>query len=130
MNYGKRDVDAKGIRISTAKQGFSILSETRKSYTNQEGCLLLCYPDSTQGYRSSLSLHLYDSVTPAPVDIVTILLVLSSRLFAAAAQSIYWYSQWLKTGDRTFLEAILRYNGDDCRTTYHIKDWLANFIQG
>jgi uncharacterized protein len=49
---------------------------------------------------------------------------------ASGAQSIYWYSQWLKTGDRTFLEAILRYNEDDCRATYHIKDWLANFIQG
>ncbi len=49
---------------------------------------------------------------------------------AGGAQSIYWYSQWLKTGDRAFLEAILRYNEDDCRATYHIKDWLANFIQG
>lgn len=48
---------------------------------------------------------------------------------ASGAQSIYWYSQWLKTGDRTFLEAILRYNEDDCRATYYVKDWLANFIQ-
>lgn len=47
---------------------------------------------------------------------------------ASGSQSIYWYSQWLKTGDRTFLEAILRYNEDDCRATYRVKDWLADFI--
>lgn len=48
---------------------------------------------------------------------------------ASGAQSIYWYSQWLKTGDRRFLEAILCYNEDDCRATYYVKDWLAKFIQ-
>jgi predicted RecB family nuclease len=44
------------------------------------------------------------------------------------AQSIYWYAQWLKTGDRSFLNAILRYNEDDCRATYRVKDWLADFV--
>jgi predicted RecB family nuclease len=33
-------------------------------------------------------------------------------------------------GNCTFLEAILRYNEDDCWATCHIKDWLTNFIQG
>jgi len=48
---------------------------------------------------------------------------------ADGAQSIYWYTQWLQTGERAFLDAILRYNEDDCRATYHVKDWLAAFIQ-
>ncbi len=47
---------------------------------------------------------------------------------ANGAQSIYWYTQWLQTGDRAFLEVILRYNEDDCRATYSIKDWLASFL--
>ncbi|MFM7712864.1 MAG: ribonuclease H-like domain-containing protein, partial [Microcystis sp.] len=36
--------------------------------------------------------------------------------------------QWLKTGDRTLLAAILRYNEDDCRATFILKDWLVNFL--
>jgi uncharacterized protein len=48
---------------------------------------------------------------------------------ANGAQSIYWYTQWLATGDRTYLNSILAYNEDDCRATYHIKDWLAGFLQ-
>lgn len=48
---------------------------------------------------------------------------------ANGAQSIYWYNQWLETGDRSFLEAILRYNEDDCRATYHVKDWLVEFLK-
>jgi uncharacterized protein len=48
---------------------------------------------------------------------------------SSGAQSIYWYSQWLATGDRTFLDQILRYNEDDCRATFHVKNWLTNFLQ-
>jgi uncharacterized protein len=48
---------------------------------------------------------------------------------ANGAQSIYWYSQWLSTGDRTFLNAIIRYNEDDCRATYRVKDWLVKFVE-
>ncbi|MBW4473722.1 MAG: TM0106 family RecB-like putative nuclease [Stenomitos rutilans HA7619-LM2] len=48
---------------------------------------------------------------------------------ANGAQSIYWYAQWLSTGDRTYLDAIVTYNEDDCRATYHAKDWLVNFLQ-
>lgn len=47
---------------------------------------------------------------------------------ANGGQSVYWYDEWLATGDRTFLEAIVRYNEDDCRATYLLKDWLANFL--
>ncbi|NJN88266.1 MAG: TM0106 family RecB-like putative nuclease [Leptolyngbyaceae cyanobacterium SL_7_1] len=48
---------------------------------------------------------------------------------ANGAQSIYWYAQWLTTQDRTFLNAILRYNEDDCRATHRVKDWLVEFIR-
>ncbi|MGA7934402.1 MAG: TM0106 family RecB-like putative nuclease [Kovacikia sp.] len=48
---------------------------------------------------------------------------------ANGAQSIYWYAQWQATGDRTYLDSILTYNEDDCRATYHVKDWLINFLQ-
>jgi len=47
---------------------------------------------------------------------------------ANGAQSVCWYNQWLQTGDRRYLEAIQRYNEDDCRATYHVKQWLAEFI--
>ncbi|KGF72561.1 hypothetical protein DO97_07755 [Neosynechococcus sphagnicola sy1] len=47
---------------------------------------------------------------------------------ANGAQSIYWYTQWLATGDRQFLNAILHYNEDDCHATYHIKNWLTDFL--
>jgi uncharacterized protein len=48
---------------------------------------------------------------------------------ANGSQCIYWYEQWLITGDRTFLDIIIRYNEDDCRATQRVKDWLADFLQ-
>lgn len=48
---------------------------------------------------------------------------------ANGAQSICWYDDWLRTGDRTYLNTILRYNEDDCQATYRVKDWLVNFAQ-
>lgn len=47
---------------------------------------------------------------------------------ANGAQAIYWYNQWLQTGDRTFLDAILGYNEDDCWATFRVKDWLGAFL--
>lgn len=47
---------------------------------------------------------------------------------ANGAQSIYWYDQWLETGDRTYLDTILRYNEDDCRATWVVKNWLTRFM--
>ncbi len=47
---------------------------------------------------------------------------------ANGAQSIYWYAQWLATGDRAYLNSILMYNEDDCRATYRIKEWLVDFL--
>lgn len=43
-------------------------------------------------------------------------------------QSVCWYDNWLTTQDRTFLEAILSYNEDDCYATYHLKNWLVDFL--
>jgi predicted RecB family nuclease len=38
------------------------------------------------------------------------------------------YDQWLESGDRSLLDLILHYNEDDCRATYHLKNWLVNFL--
>ena len=48
---------------------------------------------------------------------------------ANGAQSICWYDNWLNSGDRTYLNTILRYNEDDCQATYRVKDWLVKFAQ-
>ena len=48
---------------------------------------------------------------------------------ANGAQCVYWYEQWLTKGDRTALDAIIQYNEDDCRATYHVKAWLSNFLR-
>ncbi|MEO1431116.1 MAG: TM0106 family RecB-like putative nuclease [Cyanobacteria bacterium J06633_8] len=47
---------------------------------------------------------------------------------ATGAKCIYWYDKWLKNGDRTLLEIIKRYNEDDCRATYAVKDWLVKYM--
>jgi uncharacterized protein len=44
---------------------------------------------------------------------------------ANGAYSIYWYSQWLETRDRHYLEQTLIYNEDDCQATYRLKAWLS-----
>ncbi len=43
-------------------------------------------------------------------------------------QSVCWYDSWLNTKDRTFLDAILSYNEDDCYATYYLKNWLVEFL--
>ena len=48
---------------------------------------------------------------------------------ASGAKCIYWYDQWLKTGDRNLLEIIQSYNEDDCRATYSVKNWLVEFVE-
>jgi uncharacterized protein len=45
------------------------------------------------------------------------------------SQCVCLYNQWLETGDRSVLDLIVRYNEDDCRATYHLKNWLVNFVQ-
>nr|WP_104546601.1 TM0106 family RecB-like putative nuclease [Chroococcidiopsis sp. TS-821] len=46
---------------------------------------------------------------------------------ANGSHCIYWYDRWLATGDRALLDAIVRYNEDDCHATRHVKDWLLAF---
>ncbi|MEB3233438.1 MAG: TM0106 family RecB-like putative nuclease [Leptolyngbyaceae bacterium] len=48
---------------------------------------------------------------------------------ANGAQSIFWYDQWLETGDRTYLDLLLSYNEDDCLATWKVKNWLVQFLQ-
>jgi uncharacterized protein len=45
------------------------------------------------------------------------------------SQCVCLYDQWLKTGDRSLLDVILRYNEDDCYATYRLKSWLVDFLQ-
>ncbi|NDJ53416.1 MAG: TM0106 family RecB-like putative nuclease [Chloroflexi bacterium] len=40
------------------------------------------------------------------------------------SDSIQIYTEWSKTGDPALLDAILRYNEDDCQATAFIYDWL------
>ncbi|MDB9313601.1 TM0106 family RecB-like putative nuclease [Spirulina sp. CS-785/01] len=44
-------------------------------------------------------------------------------------QTVCLYDKWLKVGDRSLLDTIIRYNEDDCRATYHLKTWLEDFLQ-
>lgn len=48
---------------------------------------------------------------------------------ANGAQSVCWYEEWLKTGDRSLLDAIIVYNQDDCYATYYLKEWLSKFLE-
>lgn len=47
---------------------------------------------------------------------------------ASGDQSVCWYDNWLTSGDRQFLDLILRYNEDDCRATLILKNWLHQFL--
>ncbi|WP_373479498.1 TM0106 family RecB-like putative nuclease [Geminocystis sp.] len=42
-------------------------------------------------------------------------------------QCVFWYDQWLQTGDRIWLDYILIYNEDDCLGTYELKKWLTKY---
>lgn len=44
---------------------------------------------------------------------------------AGGAESVAWYDQWLRTGDRAYLDRIIRYNEDDVRATMLLRDWLS-----
>lgn len=45
---------------------------------------------------------------------------------ADAAMSMLWFDMWLSSGDRSHLEASIRYNEDDCRATKMVKGWLVS----
>jgi len=43
---------------------------------------------------------------------------------AEGGDSIVAFEEFLETGNRSLLEAIERYNDDDCRSTWLLRDWL------
>lgn len=45
---------------------------------------------------------------------------------AGGSQSVFWYDEWLETGNREILDDIINYNEDDVRTTEHLYLWLKN----
>jgi uncharacterized protein len=47
---------------------------------------------------------------------------------AGGAQSIFWYEEWLETGDRRILQDIVDYNEDDVVATAHLHRWLADRV--
>lgn len=54
----------------------------------------------------------------------------STHIRIGGDQCVFWYDQWLKTGDRIWLNYILIYNEDDCLGTYQLKKWLRSFLNG
>ncbi len=44
---------------------------------------------------------------------------------AGGAESVVWYNEYLKTGDKKILDKIIKYNEDDVRATLYVKEWLA-----
>jgi len=45
---------------------------------------------------------------------------------AGGGQSIFWYEEWLETGNRDILNDIVNYNEDDVRATEHLYLWLLH----
>ena len=43
-----------------------------------------------------------------------------------AVGSIIYYEQWKLTGDKSALESIRKYNEDDCRSTFLLREWLLS----
>jgi len=43
---------------------------------------------------------------------------------AGGGEAVLWYDQWLKTGEKDFLDKLIKYNEDDARATLLIKEWL------
>lgn len=45
---------------------------------------------------------------------------------ANAMQSMCWYSNYLETKDKKYLDMSIEYNQDDCLALHFIKEWLLN----
>lgn len=43
---------------------------------------------------------------------------------AGGGQSVFWYDQWLATGDKSIMNDIINYNEDDVRATEALLQWL------
>lgn len=50
----------------------------------------------------------------------------SEKVNLAGDQCVFWYDQWLKTNNSSWLDYILIYNYDDCFGTYKLKKWFDN----
>jgi uncharacterized protein len=42
---------------------------------------------------------------------------------ASGLNSVLWYEDWLRTGNREMLDDVVRYNEDDVRATWHVAEW-------
>lgn len=42
---------------------------------------------------------------------------------ASGLNSVLWYEDWLRTGNREMLNDVLRYNEDDVRATWVVRQW-------
>ena len=42
--------------------------------------------------------------------------------------SIRWYHEWLKSGNRAALNRIIEYNEDDVRATQVVKEWAERQV--
>jgi predicted RecB family nuclease len=45
---------------------------------------------------------------------------------AGGAESVVWYNDWLEKHDDAIMKKILKYNEDDVRATFLIKEWLQS----
>lgn len=45
---------------------------------------------------------------------------------AGGGQSVFWYEEWLETGNPEILNDIINYNEDDVRATEHLYLWLKS----
>ena len=45
---------------------------------------------------------------------------------ASATQSMCWYSSYLETKDKRFIDLSIQYNKDDCYALMLVKNWLAS----
>lgn len=46
---------------------------------------------------------------------------------AGGMQSIIWYEEWLRDGNKESLQTVTDYNEDDVRATKFLKDWMITF---
>lgn len=47
---------------------------------------------------------------------------------ASGLNSILWYEEWLRTGNRDVLDDIIRYNEDDVLATWHVQQWAIKHL--
>lgn len=43
---------------------------------------------------------------------------------AGGAESVLWYDEWVRTGNKNLFDKLIQYNEDDVRATLFVKEWL------